>query len=91
MTHKGKTLSSGDEASREAHHAHHQADFEDLSELLDRAWDEEKVLENFGLRFLSGKPYTGSGSVMVAVNPCRDLVDLYDRDMQVRQCARGTY
>lgn len=67
----------------EAHHS--QA--EDLHELLDGAWDEERVLENLRLRFISGKPYTGVGGVIIALNPCRSLVDLYDRGMQVRYCS----
>lgn len=58
---------------------------EDLHELLHDTWDEERVLENLHLRFLSGKPYTAVGNVIIALNPCRSLAHLYDRDMQVRQ------
>lgn len=84
MTQKEETLFSRRAAvRRKAHHARHQAEFEDLYELLEGCWDEDKVLENFRLRFLSGRPYTGSGSVMIAVNPCRNLADLYDWDTQV--------
>lgn len=68
--------------SRECAKVHH-SQVEDLHELLDGTWDEERVLENLRLRFLSDKPYTGVGTVIIALNPCRDLVDLYDRDMQV--------
>lgn len=63
----------------------HHTQVEDLHELLYGTWDEERVLENLRLRFLSGKPYTGMGNVIIALNPCRSLVDLYDRDTQVRR------
>lgn len=90
MDREGGILSSG--CAEEAHHTYRQGGFEDLSELLGTTWDEEMVLDNFRLRFLSEKPYTNSGRVLVAVNPCRNLVDLYDRDMQVRHYfARNTW
>jgi len=58
--------------------------FEDLAELLATSWDEERVLQNFRLRFMSGMPYTSLlGNIIVAVNPCKNLAELYDRDMQV--------
>lgn len=74
---------NADTPSSECAHAHHSL-AEDLHELLDKTWDEERVLENLRLRFLSGKPYTGVGDMVVALNPCKRLADLYDRDTQVR-------
>ena len=59
----------------------HQA-VEDLIEL--NGLDDEAVIENLRTRFLAGTPYTGAGSVMVALNPCRNIVEVYDRDMQVK-------
>ncbi|CAM9456858.1 unnamed protein product [Laminaria digitata] len=53
---------------------------EDLVEL--DGLDDEVVVENLRARFLAGTPYTGAGSVMVALNPCRNLVEVYDREMQ---------
>lgn len=65
-----------------------QSPFEDLAELLETSWDEHRVLQNFRLRFMSGMPYTSLlGNVIVAVNPCKNLVEVYDRDMQV--CPAG--
>ena len=69
--------------SNELTEAHH-SQAENLYELLDGSWHNERVLENFRLRFLSGKPYTGVGNAVVALNPCRRLAGLYDRDTQVR-------
>lgn len=61
----------------------HDSHVEDLHELLDGTWHDERVLENLRLRFMSGKPYTGVGNVVIALNPCRSLPGLYDRDTQV--------
>lgn len=68
--------------SSECAEAHH-SEAEDLHELLDGTWDEERVLSNLRLRFLSGKPYTGVGNVTVAINPCRSFVNLHERDTQL--------
>lgn len=54
---------------------------EDLIEL--DQWDEETVVQNFRLRFLSARPYTAAGGVMIALNPCKNLDNIYDRDLQV--------
>lgn len=59
----------------------HGRGVEDLIEL--DHWDTETILENFRAGFFSGKPYTGAGSLLVVLNPCRDLGDVYGRDMQV--------
>ena len=60
---------------------HHQA-VEDLIEL--DGLDDEMVVESLRARFLAGTPYTGAGSVMISLNPCRILLEVYDRDMQVQ-------
>lgn len=58
------------------------AEVEDILEL--RNMDDGSIVQNFRRRFSAGRPYTGAGRVMVAVNPCRDpIVDTYDRDTQV--------
>lgn len=69
--------------SREPHYLQCREEVEDLIELQSGVWDEELVLQNCRARFLAGKPYIGAGSVTIAVNPCRSLNELYDRDMQV--------
>lgn len=66
---------------RDQYSHHHQA-VEDLVELRDL--DDEVVVENIRARFLAGTPYTGAGSAMIALNPCRSLVEVYDRSMQVQ-------
>ncbi|CAM9844941.1 unnamed protein product, partial [Hapterophycus canaliculatus] len=74
-------------AARKPQHCqnlHLQPPVEDLTELLDVAWNEEIVLHNCRMRFLSRKPYTAAGSLMIAVNPCRSVSELYDRDMQLK-------
>lgn len=62
---------------------------EDLTEL--DCLDEESILSNFRTRFLvsscgkGNRPYTGAGSnVLVALNPCRSLEGVYDRNTQVQ-------
>ena len=60
---------------------HHQP-VEDLVEL--RGLDDEVVVENIRSRYLAGTPYTGAGSAMIALNPCRSLVEVYGRGMQVQ-------
>ncbi len=58
--------------------------FEDLAEMLQSTWDDQRVLQNVRLRFMCGMPYTSLlGNIIIAVNPCKNLVELYDRDMQV--------
>lgn len=59
----------------------HGGGVEDLIEL--DHWDTEKIVENFRARFFSGKPHTGAGNLLVVLNPCRDLGDVYGRDIQV--------
>lgn len=64
---------------------------EDLTEL--DTLDEDSILSNFRIRFLASssggkrsRPYTGAGSnVLVALNPCRSLEGVYDKDTQVQQ------
>lgn len=74
---------SGMAPSREAHYSQSREEVEDLIELQSRVWDEEMVFQNCRARFLAGKPYIGAGNVTIAVNPCRNLNELYDRDTQV--------
>ncbi|CAM9259462.1 unnamed protein product [Ectocarpus sp. 6 AP-2014] len=69
---------------REPHYSQCPEEVEDLIELQSGVWDEELVLQNCRARFLAGKPYIGAGNVAIAVNPCRNLDELYDRDMQFR-------
>lgn len=74
----------GDEApSGEPHHSQCREEVEDLIELQSKVWDEEMVLQNCRAQFLAGKPYIGAGNVTIAVNPCRNLNEIYGRDMQV--------
>ncbi|CAM9416878.1 unnamed protein product [Scytosiphon promiscuus] len=71
-------------ASRRPYLLHHQQEVEDLAELFDSGWNEERVLQNCRMRFLSRKTYTAAGSIMIAVNPHRSLSELHDRHMQLK-------
>lgn len=66
----------------------HQA-VEDLVEL--EGWKDEAIVETLRVRFLAGTPYTGAGSVMIALNPCRNLVEVHDRDMQVKRSSSAVH
>lgn len=75
-------------AARTPQPSHHQTVVEDVTEVLGTAWNDETVLQNCRMRFLSRKPYTAAGSVMLAVNPYKSFSELYERDIQVKRTRR---